>query len=51
MYLIMLFELTIGLATFYSYIKKIFMEKLDVFIIMYLDDIFIYTKDKEENHI
>ena len=30
---------------FQSYINKILAEKLDIFIIVYLDDIFIYTKD------
>ena len=47
----MLFGLTIIPAIFQSYINKILAEKLDVFVIMYLDDIFIYTKDKKEGHI
>ena len=27
------------------------MEKLDVFVIVYLDDIFIYTKDESKSHV
>ena len=27
------------------------MEKLDIFVIMYLDDILIYTDDDRDNHI
>ena len=33
---------------FYSYINRILIEKLDVFIIIYLDDIFIYTESKKK---
>ena len=32
-------------ATFQGYVNKILAEKLDIFIIVYLDDILIYTKD------
>ena len=32
-------------ASFQGYVNKILAEKLDVFIIVYLDDILIYTKD------
>ena len=42
----MLFGLFNAPASFQGYINKILDEKLDVFIIIYLDDIFIYTKDK-----
>ena len=47
----MLFRLTNAPAIFQGYINKIFAEKLDVFVIVYLDDILIYTKDKKEGHI
>ncbi len=47
----MLFGLTNALATFQGYINKILVEKLDVFIIVYLNDIFIYTKNKGEEHV
>ena len=45
------FELTNILATFYGYINKILAEKLDVFIIIYLVDIFIYIKNKKKGYI
>ena len=38
-------------ATFQGYINKIFVEKLDIFVIVYLNDIFIYTKGKKKGHI
>ena len=34
-----------------SYINKILVEKLDIFVIMYLEDIFIYIKDLGQGHI
>ena len=39
----MFFGLTNAPATFQGYINKIFAEKLNIFAIVYLDDIFIYT--------
>ena len=50
-YQVMPFGLTNALAIFQGYINKIFAEKLDVFVIVYLDDIFIYTKDESEGHV
>ena len=47
----MLFGLTNALATFQNYINKIFAEKLNVFIIVYLDSIPIYTKDERKSHV
>ncbi len=47
----MLFGLTNASATFQGYINKILAEKLDVFVIVYLDDILIYTKNEGEKHI
>ena len=41
----MLFGLFNTLAIFQRYVNKILAEKLDVFIIIYLDDILIYTKN------
>ena len=38
-------------ATFQGYINKILAEKLDIFIIVYLDDILIYTKDPGQLHV
>ena len=45
------FELTNALATFQSNINKILVEKLDVLIIVYLNNILIYTKNEEEKHV
>ncbi len=50
-YQVMPFGLTNVSATFQGYINKILAEKLDVFIIVYLDDILIYIKNKKEGHI
>ena len=38
-------------ANFQKYINEILAEKLDVFVIIYLDDILIYTKDPGQLHI
>ncbi len=40
------FGLTNAPATFQGYINKILAEKLDVFVIVYPNDILIYTKSK-----
>ena len=45
------FGLTNAPAIFQSYINKILAEKLDVFVIVYLDNILIYTEDKSEGHV
>ena len=50
-YQIMFFGLTNAPATFQGYINKIFAEKLDVFVIVYLDNILIYTKDESKGHV
>ena len=47
----MLFRLTNAPRTFQDYIKKILAEKLNVFVIVHLDDIPICTKDESESHI
>ena len=40
-----LFGLSNTPASFWGYINKILVAKLDIFVIVYLDDIFIYTED------
>ena len=45
------FGLTNVPASFQGYINKIFAEKLDIFVIVYLDDIFIYTDDDGDEHV
>ncbi len=50
-YQVMPFGLTNATVTFQDYINKILAEKLDVFVIVYLDDILIYTESEGEKHI
>ena len=45
------FGLTNALASFPEFINKILIEKLDIFVIVYLDDILIYIDDDEDSHI
>ena len=49
-YQIMPFGLSNAPATFQRYVNKILAEKLDIFVIVYLDDILIYTKDQSQPH-
>ena len=50
-YQVMPFGLTNILVTFQGYINKILVEKLNVFVIIYLNNIFIYTKSKSKEHV
>ncbi len=45
------FGLTNALVTFQGYLNKILAKKLDVFVIVYLNDIFIYTKSKGKEYV
>ena len=45
------FSLTNISVSFQRYINKIFTEKLDIFVIIYLDDILIYTKDDGDGQV
>ena len=47
----MFFGLSNASASFQGYINKILAKKLDIFIIVYLDNILIYTKDPGQPHI
>ena len=46
-----LFRLSNAPASFQDYNNKILVEKFDVFVIVYLDDILIYTKDTSQAHV
>ncbi len=50
-YQVMPFRLINALITFQGYINKILAKKLDVFMIVYLDNIFIYIKSKGKEYI
>ena len=45
----MSFELTNAPATFQAFISNVLQQYLDSFVIVYLDDILIYLKMKEEH--
>ena len=45
------FGLTNTPLSFQRYINKFFMEKLDIFVIAYLDDILIYTENDGDDHV
>ena len=47
----MSFSQTNMLANFQGYINKIFTEKLDLFVIVYLDDILIYTDNDGDGYV
>ena len=50
-YQVMSFGLTNAPINFQKYINKILTQKLDIFIIVYLDNIFIYNDDDGDGHI
>ena len=45
------FRLSNTPAIFQNYINKILAKKFNIFVIVYLDNIFIYTKDQGEGHV
>ena len=47
----MLFRLSNTLANFQGYINKIFAKKLDIFDIVYLDNILIYIEETSQPHV
>ena len=50
-YQVMPFGLSNAPATFQGYVNKILAEKLDIFVVVYLDDILIYTEDPGQPHV
>ena len=47
----MLFRLSNASARFQGYINKILGKKLNIFVIVYLDDILIYTKNAGQAYV
>ena len=47
----MAFGLSYALATYQGYVKKILTKKLDIFVIVYLNDILIYIEDPGQPHV
>ena len=45
------FRWTNTLASFQRFINKILIEKFDIFVIVYVDNIPIYTNDDRDGHI
>ena len=50
-YQVMSFGLSNALASFQGYINKILAEKPHIFVIVYLNDILIYTEDAGQAHV
>ena len=50
-YQVMPFGLSNASASFQGYINKILAKNLDIFVIVYLDNIFIYIEDQGQSHI
>ena len=50
-YQVMPFRLSNAPASFQGYINKILAEKLDIFVIVYQDDILIYSKDLSQGYV
>ena len=50
-YQVMLFGLSNAPTSFQGYINKILAKKLNIFVIVYLDNILIYTKNEGQGHV
>jgi hypothetical protein len=50
MYTVMSFGMTNALAYFMYLINKVFMEYLDKFIVVFINDILVYSRSEEEHH-
>jgi hypothetical protein len=47
--MVMSLGLTYALTYYMNLMNKVFMENLDKFIMVFIDDILIYSKDEEEH--
>lgn len=47
----MSFSLSNAPTSFWGYINKIFAKKLNIFVIMYLDNILIYIENPDQSYI
>lgn len=45
------FGMSNTLASFQEFMNKILVDKFDIFLIIYLKDILIYTKNQGQDHI
>ena len=45
------FSLSNTLVIFQRYVNKILTKKLDIYVIVYLNNILIYTKDPKQPHV
>jgi len=52
-FIVMPFRETNALTAFMDLMNRVFKSYLDMFVVMFIDDILIYSKDREEytNHI
>ena len=50
-YQVMPFGLSNTSAIFQGYVNKVLAEKFDIFVVVYLDNILIHTKDLEQSHV
>lgn len=48
-FLLMSFELTNALAAFMDFMNRMFRQYLDMFVILFIDDIFIYSRSENEH--
>ena len=48
-YLVMPFDVTISLGVFMNYMNRVFHPYLDSFMVVFIDDILVYSKTREEH--